>query len=298
MVRTAENWNNNYYESPGNNKNKFVKGIKGLNKAGNQSCSEDKPKIISIFPNIDNQDKQFTIENTANEEDAYIKYIKSKKKNKNRIAETGYLTKLRTTNIKRGKEDSNNKISSARRNSKEISNSGAEAQSFTMNGINFEVHSKVNGSPTDSFKHFKGQISQEMNLMFYDFNGSAQRVNSESPKPQEFSQNKTKSGVESTLRKIYQNKTSDRFFKKSRKEEGHKDNQKASNTKSTHDATVDRPSDHSTKRIFVPHDDNSFFDIPNEIANQARDQREGKKRTKKPPPLAPITNNGNQISRI
>jgi hypothetical protein len=269
MIKTFTNW--------GNNKTSSKEYLESNYQCKKSSCKKSYLNS-SQLPNIEANQKQFNADECGSTEDAYIKYIKSKKKCKE--AETGYLTKLRSF---KGKNMDSSQLASARRRSKDNSNEVVETQSFTMNGINFEVHSRSGASPTESLKNFDSQISQGMDLMFYDFNGSAQRKASESPRPHEYKQSTRKNHNDSEIIKVYQNRTTEKFYKKAVRDIKRDAN---NNTKSTHDATAERASEHSPQRLhneedYASQEDNNVFE----------DSRSCKKR-KSPPPLAPVTNNG------
>lgn len=239
----------------------------------------------SVLPKIDSTGKgQFDAENSSNKEDSYIAYIKNKKKLK---AETGYLniTKQRNERIQE-----HTPITSARRFSKEKQQIKAgDSKSFVMNGINFEVHSRKSGSPTESVEQLKGQITKEMSLMFYDFNGAAQRIHNESPPLKENSTSKNKNGAESTLRRIYQNKTTEKFYKAKKGRSVNKVCNKVNNTTSTHDGTWG--SNFEEEEDQFPPNIDTEIKLKNEAKIYKQTNLENKQ-IKNPPLLSQITNNG------
>ena len=95
--------------------------------------------------------------------DENIHYIMNKKKK-------SIIEKHRRNKIYGTKDYS---MDSGRRDS--ILNS--DTHSFNINGINFEIRSKCDNSSMNSLEYLKANVSKDMNLMCYDFNGSKKRMN-------------------------------------------------------------------------------------------------------------------------
>ncbi len=271
------------------------------------------PKIIR------KEQKRFVPENVAGgtgleRKDEYIRYIISKKKAKAAAAAAEASGRLSRAKVRGGEmgrradEGTPAAAESARRGSKDTSTNNTidnTPHSFNLGGITFEVHSKRGTSPSDSVEYLRSQVSKEMNLMFYDFNGAAKRLASESPQPKEYPtpQKATKPTAESTIRMIYQNKTAEKFFQRKANAAGAK---KMKSTASTHDATgSEKPTANSVKHSMIEDDEDDPFSSGRsdtqstgvtlttaaKIVDQAKINTESKKRSKSPPTLASLTNN-------
>jgi hypothetical protein len=228
MHKTSANWNCSRPSKP----TKIAAKLYADSGIGSNNSHETCYNIRSIIrknvlPIIESfNKKQFHADCVSNKNDTYIAYIKSVKKQKEE-----------DTNINKSiircerKIGGNYQTAFARKLSR---NKPVDTKSFVMNGINFEVHSKRGVSPTESVEHLKSNISKEMNLMLYDFNGASRRLGNEAKNIKNSS--KYNSNVESTIKKIYLNNTSERFYKGRDRNQ----KQKVNNTTSTHDGTYEK----------------------------------------------------------
>ena len=213
---------------------------------------------INMLPSITQKEKnRFVPDPTAaaDKKDDYIRYIVSKKSKQATGDSLGSgrlsQTKMRGSEACR-KSEGIAVLGSARRLSKDNATND-NTHSFNLGGIAFEVHTKSETSPNDSFEHMKTQVSKEMNLMFYDFNGAGKRMMAnESSQVKECNNSnittptiastttippsKKKSHAESVLRMVYQNKSAEKFFQKNAK--AVRNSKKMKSTSSTHDVTV------------------------------------------------------------
>jgi len=124
------------------------------------------------------ENTKFNPNPTSEKRDEYIRYIISNKKSK---LEGKNNNRSRCRKGINPKTKGDFSIDLARRDSI-LSSDSSEVRSFNFGGISFEVHSKGDGSSMNSLEHLESNISKEMSLMFYDFNGAKSRVSSNSPK--------------------------------------------------------------------------------------------------------------------
>jgi hypothetical protein len=151
---------------------------KNIRKKGN--CSKQrKCNGTKELPELSfKENTKFDPNPTSEKRDEYIRYIISNKKSK---LERKNDSRSRCRKAMNAKTKGDFSIDLARRDSI-LSSDSSEVRSFNFGGISFEVHSKGDGSSMNSLEHLEPNISKEMSLMFYDFNGARSRVNSNSPK--------------------------------------------------------------------------------------------------------------------
>lgn len=178
MHRTAIKWGFHEY---GKRNDKKSRGRMNLN------CSKQRRKcnITSELPELSfKENAKFNPNPTSEKRDEYIRYIIS---NKKALLDKKNDSKSKCRRAMNQKPKGDFSVDLARRDSI-LSNDSSEIRSFNMGGISFEVHSKGDGSSMNSLEYLEPNISKEMSLMFYDFNGARSRVNSNSPRPEKASQ--------------------------------------------------------------------------------------------------------------
>ena len=197
MHKTTNNWGIKNEHSYGKRNNK-TKGELNLYERYNLQTKVEELPELSIKENT-----KFNLNPTSYEKDQYIRYIMDNKKSliERKISNKKYSKKISQ------KEDLS--MDSGRRDS--ILSNNSDLRSFKLGGISFEVHSKVDNSSVSSLEYLEPNISKEMNLMFYDFNGSQTRMNSNSPYSENPSSNRKKVPMP--------NKTVQNFFKENIKHE-------------------------------------------------------------------------------
>ena len=157
MHKTITNWKNinrqnEYGELIENDEQNYKYRIneKNRNRINNRKNSiKSKVKFPSI---INNEDTKFVPNPVAEKSDKYIRYIIEKKKLEND-----------------NRNNSNERP--AKLNMKNCSNETG-IRTMKMDGINFEVHTNKKPFPKESLESLKEGEFHQMNLMYYDFNGS------------------------------------------------------------------------------------------------------------------------------
>jgi len=212
MHKTTFNWAIKNQHTYGN-----VKGnAEGINKK--RGC--ELPEIPF------KENAKFIPHPVSEKRDEYIRYIANSKKSALGARED--YNKIRNFKLK------DVSIDSARGNG--MFSNESKTHSFSLGGVNFEVQSKCDTS-VNSLEHMRTDISKEMNLMFYDFNGSKKRIDSGLPRHDSLSPNKK--------RVAYPNKTTNKFFQRRNLSD------KQSNTNSFNDIK-NCEDDYKEKQNFTP----------------------------------------------
>ena len=194
--KTTNNWNNPVNNPYGglsiyNKKDNKVlkKNIKCLmNDYIDQNQKLDKLPKITLKNEV-----KFSASPVSEKRDEYIRYILNNKRKRNAIGKFDLVTK----NISMG----------SARKSKNV-------QMMNIEGVNFEIYSKCGASPERSLEYLKADMTKEMNLMCYDFNGAGKRMASDSPQPRNTTNcfRGTRKNSTKPAQNPIQNRTTAKFF--------------------------------------------------------------------------------------
>ncbi len=233
------------------------------------------------LPAIEQKTVHFTDVPETDSNDTYIKYVSQAKRSR---ALPAYAN--------RSKEGEQGQIVPLEKRVPPADEAKSGIRAFNWEGIHFEVSPKRDGS-CDSVNGLQPEYVNDMNLMFYNFNGSnpqCPRNGSESPHPEPIS--------EAPLKKVpaMHNKTSSNFaksWKRGNAVQSPLGNYPKSGTKVPIDRIEEEPEPPKKPKISPRQPGDGKIRLENE-AKRALDRPEEQsagRRKKSPPPLTPITNN-------